>query len=92
MSSLMGRPVTAAAILTGASVAASVIVTTLVLMAFGVESYTPGLLLAGLLPAAMAPGPTYMLMRSNTRRSRLATRHSISSPTAWPWVSLMRLK
>ena len=55
MRSLMKRPMTAAAVLTAMSVIASMGITTLVLAALGTADFTLGLLLAGLLPAAMAP-------------------------------------
>ncbi len=67
MHNLMQRPTTAALILTTGSVVLSVALTTLILIALGVSDFTIGLLLAALLPAAMAPGPTYMLVRSMAR-------------------------
>ncbi|MCW5697751.1 MAG: GGDEF domain-containing protein [Bauldia sp.] len=67
MQNLMLRPVAAAAVLTAGSVILSVALTTLILLALDVRDFTIGLLLAALLPAAMAPGPTYMLVRSIAR-------------------------
>lgn len=67
MRSLLRQPMYAAALLTAGSVLASLAVTALVLVAIGASDFTIGLLLAGLLPAAMAPGPTYMLVSSNAR-------------------------